>query len=358
MSRHVTPQVAKLMHQGLELLKANRFLESARAFERAVQRMPDFADAHCLRADALMRAGKIEQARACAERAVRLRPDWGDAWVLRGNLEAFQERFAEAESMYRRAIALMGSRPELHANLAQALENQGRLEEALAEYERALAKIDGAAIRTGRASVLLRMARQAEAEQAWREMLDRDPDSREAMKQLLDMYLRAGRIEDIEQICARAVASGLNEAVFRLGEGLALWGREQYGHALQVFQDAGRMAWPTDKEVFYEATLNEAFGLLKLGRFREGWGRYCQRIDRTALRQRYARLVEDPVDFGTTAKPSRIRVHREQGIGDELFFLRFAPALVAQGHKLLCGTNPKLIPILASLEGLFEWVGD
>src|SRR5688572_15438430 len=202
MSRPVAPQVAKLMHQGLELLKANRFLESARAFERAVQRMPELADAHCLRADALMRAGKIDQARASVERAVRLRPDWGDAWVLRGNLEAFQDRFAEAESMYRRAIALLGSRPELHANLARALENQGQLEDALDEYERALAQTDGAAIRMGRALLLLRMGRHAQAEQAWREMLDRDPNSREAMKQLLDMYLRARRIEDIEEICA------------------------------------------------------------------------------------------------------------------------------------------------------------
>src|SRR5688500_17351805 len=113
MSGPVAPQVAKLMQQGLDLLTANRFRESARAVERAVERMREGADAHWSRAYALMRAGKIDQARACVERAVRLRPDWGDAWALRGNLEAFQDRFAEAESMYRRAIALLGSRPEL-----------------------------------------------------------------------------------------------------------------------------------------------------------------------------------------------------------------------------------------------------
>ena len=96
----------------------------------------------------------------------------------------------------------------------------------------------------------------------------------------------------------------------------------------------------------------EAMALFRLGRFDEGWQRYLWRQDRNALRERYPRLAMDPAAL-RGAGPLRIAVHSEQGIGDELFFLRFAPALRAKGHRLLLRTNPKMLPLLRTRADLF-----
>jgi len=44
----------------------------------------------------------------------------------------------------------------------------------------------------------------------------------------------------------------------------------------------------------------------------------------------------------------------EQGLGDELFFLRFAPRLRQSGHRLSGRFDRKLLPLLGRIAGLFD----
>jgi hypothetical protein len=48
-----------------------------------------------------------------------------------------------------------------------------------------------------------------------------------------------------------------------------------------------------------------------------------------------------------TSRP--LRIHLDQGLGDELFFLRFVPALVAKGMTIEYTTKPKLYPLLQGM---------
>ena len=82
----------------MQLVQAAQYLDAARAFERAAQQSPTLADAHAMRADALMRAGTFEPALASVERALRLRPGWPEALMLRGNIEGLLGRHREAEA--------------------------------------------------------------------------------------------------------------------------------------------------------------------------------------------------------------------------------------------------------------------
>ena len=353
MARTVTPKVAALIERGTQLARAGEFLEAARSFERALQQMPELAEVHAMRADALMRAERLEPALASIDRALRLRPGWGEALMLRGNIEAMLERYAAAETSFRRALQLGGPGPSLQANLGNVLFEQERFAEALEAYDQALRGNQAVELLIRRAKTLYALGRRDQATQAWEAVLEREPASLEAMEQLLLLYMGARRMDDIAALCARGVALAPQDPAFRIAEGwLAAWGGDDEA-SLEKYRQAAALA-PKGDKLHHEAVTSEAMGLFQLHRWQEGWARYLWRHDRDLLREAYPLLARDPGAIASAAAPLRIRVHFEQGLGDELFFLRFAPLVRARGHRLSYRTAPKLIALLEGQADLFD----
>jgi hypothetical protein len=57
-------------------------------------------------------------------------------------------------------------------------------------------------------------------------------------------------------------------------------------------------------------------------------------------------LGSEPVDGKT------ILLHAEQGFGDTIQFIRYAPLLASQGANVICEVQPELLPLLSRLEGI------
>jgi len=352
-ARTVTPKVAALIERGMQLVRAGDFPEAGRAFERALQQMPELAEVHAMRADALMRAERLEPALASIERALRLRPAWGEALMLRGNVEALLERYPAAEASFRQALKLGGPSPSLQGNLGNVLFEQERFAEALEAYDQALRGNPAVELLARRAKTLFALGRRDEAAQAWEAVLERDPASLEAMEQLLLLYMGARRMDDLAALCARGVALAPLDPAFRIGEGwVAAWAGDEEA-SLEKYRQAAALA-PKGDKLHHEAVLSEAMGLFKQQRWQEGWSRYLWRQDRDVLREAYPRLAPDPAVIASAAAPLRIRVHFEQGLGDELFFLRFAPLVKARGHRLTYCTAPRLIALLEAQAHPFD----
>src|SRR5947208_2285206 len=139
----VSPKVTELMQRGVKRMQSGDFAEAERSFAKAVKLQPDFADAHCLLADARKQADKFDAALDSVKRALKLRPDWGEAWMLRGQIEALAGKFPDAEISYREAFRILGETPGGLAQLAKVLMELQRPEEALKEYDKALARAPG-----------------------------------------------------------------------------------------------------------------------------------------------------------------------------------------------------------------------
>lgn len=85
-----------------------------------------------------LEAKQPEAAMEAYRRAIAGRPDLADAHNNLGRLHHDRRELADAESCYRLALCVDGAVPLYWFNLGVALEDQGRLSEAVGAYERAI----------------------------------------------------------------------------------------------------------------------------------------------------------------------------------------------------------------------------
>lgn len=115
-------------------------LADAEALYLHMARLPGFAaEAFCRTADLKRRALDADSAFACYARAIAADPTYWRTYNEKGSLFADLNRFDEAIATYQEGLGHNDASPEIHNNLAKALEFIGRNREAVAHYERALA---------------------------------------------------------------------------------------------------------------------------------------------------------------------------------------------------------------------------
>jgi tetratricopeptide (TPR) repeat protein len=146
------PSLASRRTRALEAVgEAGRLLragDAAAARARFDEALADFRAlhaAHALPAELvttyvriLVDRGEHPEAAAVAQDAAKAHPHAADAWVCLGLARYAEHRYGEALESFDRAIAAGGASAELHTHRATALQNLGRLEDALVAYDRAL----------------------------------------------------------------------------------------------------------------------------------------------------------------------------------------------------------------------------
>ena len=97
------------------------------------------------------------------------------------------------------------------------------------------------------------------------------------------------------------------------------------------------------------AHLHLGMALLKQGDFAAGWREYewRWRWDELAPCRRPPTLPR----WDGSARPKRILLHAEQGLGDALQFCRYAPLVAARGHEVVLEVQPELVSLLSASLG-------
>ena len=85
---------------------------------------------------------------------------------------------------------------------------------------------------------------------------------------------------------------------------------------------------------------------LSLGQFRDGWTNYEARWEKEMAHQR--RGFTQPLWLGAESLAGRtILLHAEQGLGDTLQFVRYAPMIARRGARVLLEVPPTLLSLLS-----------
>ncbi len=252
-------------------------------------------------------------------------------------------RKARAEAAYRRLLQAHPEAPEAHNNLASVLALQGRLDEALAAIEHGLSRHpERHDLHANHAAILLDLDRPEDARNAAEAALRLAPDDPTALINLGAAQHRLGEHAAARATLERVLALVPDhpQAWYNLG------GVHHDLGELEQAQRCYREALARQPD-HHDARANLGLLLLTRGQLAEGWQHYFYRARHIAPREPLT-----PIQPGRDHRGLRLLLTHAQGLGDELFFLRFAPALKAQGAWIAYRSSTKLAPLLRHLPWL------
>ncbi|MFO0009318.1 MAG: tetratricopeptide repeat protein [Betaproteobacteria bacterium] len=231
-------------------------------------------------------------------------------------------------------------------NQAAAYANQGNWAATAQLVELGLGSTPNDARLLGlKALVLTINQRHAEAESFFRRALNADPTNAETHNNFGYMLRMTGQIEDSYEYFSRAVA--LNENYLEGLRNLAYvaWLTDRYEVARNSFSRYYAFKPDDPKIPFHLAEL-----CLGHGDFPQGWRLYQWRYNRIDKLREYRAL---DLKYPVSPLPSRLDgklvvVLPEQGLGDVLFFLRYAPILKARGARIGYGAEAKVRRMIAA----------
>ncbi len=284
-------------------------------------------------------------AKLCAG-ILEYRPEDFDALHLLGVLNFQRHRLTEALRFLSQALRVNSTSADAMSNLGLALHATGRLEEAIASYRNALKFApDHPEILYNLANTYLELNRIDDALSHFDAALAKTPDHVGALVNRGNTLLRFNRpVEAIASYDA-ALAKMPGHPQILTNRGHALRRLDRPVEALAGFE-AAIAAKPDFAEAHFEAGMTR----LSLGDFAAGWKAYEWRW-RTAAFAAQRRQFQKPLWMGDApATGKTILLHAEQGFGDTIQFIRYAPLLAGQGAKVICEVQPELQPLLAQIE--------
>jgi tetratricopeptide (TPR) repeat protein len=243
-------------------------------------------------------------------------------------------------------LAAPGAGIEALLQRSLALHQQGRIEQARDGYREALEKQPGNAIATHYLGMAAwQLGDLARAEAMMRESIRIDASIADFHNNLGLLLRDTRRIDEALACFSRTleVDPAWYEAYNNLG--LALEAAGRWEEALSAYREA-----IAAQPAFAAAHQNLGRAFLTRGDFAAGWAHYRWRLAAQGL----ARTPPDPraMALPATLGGRRFVLRAEQGLGDVLFFLRFAPELARRGAELAFRGDARLHGMLART-GLF-----
>jgi len=303
---------------GIILEALGRFDEAINAYQQAVSLKPDYAEAYHNMAVALQSRGHYASAVERCKQAVMLKQDYVQAYnTMAFSLEK-QNLYDEAIDNYKQALLLDPDFVEAYNHLGVVLNEKGRYAEAIDNFRNAI---------------------------------KRDPD-------YVEVYNNLGIALKEHEEFSEAIACfektlqldpNFVEAYYNLGNSLRDEGR--CVEAIRNFKKAISL-----KPDYAQAHWNLSLALLLNGNYSEGWKGYKWRRNADLKILTDYHSTGKPRWDGSSFKSRRLLVHYEQGLGDNIQFVRYLPMIKARGGTLIFETLKPLIGLLRGFDGVDELV--
>lgn len=330
-------------------IAAGRYAESLKQIDRALALAPDAPELFWSRASTLFAWGRLREARAFFLRAETAGVRNGQIYLHLGWSSLLTGNAFDAELWMRKAVAAGPDSWMPHFGLAAVLRAQKRGSDAVAEYERAV---------------------------------ELQPDCFDCLNQFAVCQLDRGELVAAEGLARHAIAVDNERSMPWANLGIALARQNRFDVAREPFERAMALEKRKGEEAdcfvnyatylrdigrtgeaieLYEQNLSHrpnafacgdyAMTLLTAGRLAEGWRHYEFRwFTDPLLSTRPAFPV--PTWSGQDLRGKTIMLRAEQGAGDFVQFIRYAPDVRALGGTVLLQVRDGLEALAAGCTGI------
>ncbi len=320
--------------------------------------------------------GRLSEAEALYQHILRSQSDNIDALHLSGVLCTQTGRHDEAIDLIKKAIAINPHISAFHSHLGNAYQNAEQYDEAIASYKTALQlEPNSVDIYTNLGALFHKLENYTEAATYYLHALRFNPQAAEFYNNLAIVLSEEKRYEEAEIYFRKAIQINPSLASAYTGLGNVLLDIYQYKQAIPYYRQAlqldsklyraytglGRAIYHYDPEVglnYFQKSLAlnpysssthlaRSSTLLTLQRFvSDAWYGYKARPSRRRLLTKIPNLLKEIEYLPLDLTGKRFLLCKEQGLGDELLFLRFVPLLKQRGAWVAYQCSGKLYSLL------------
>lgn len=364
---------------GVVYQQSGLFSEAKAAFIKAIAFQPDYFQAYNNLAVILSEIGELTGAANICDQALALNPNLASTYNILGVIFTKQGNLSAAKISCEKAIAIQTDYKEAYNNLGFILSEQGNHQEAIACYEKAIAlKPDYAEAYNNLAASLKQQKRYEEARRLCQEAIKIDPNYVQAYNNLGVCYKEENLPTQAIQAYEQAIKinsnypEAYNNLAVALGEqGLTQEATKAIKQAIALKPDYAEAYcnlgvilaenWSLDEAIAaFRQTLaiNPDHGkghynlgsiLLLNGELKEGFKEYEWRW--LGCETPFPEFNQ-PVWDGSNLEGKTILLVSEQGLGDTLQFIRYAPLVRDLGATVKLACPQLLVSLLKNVEGI------
>jgi len=309
---HVSTE--QMMQTATSLHQAGRFADAVEIYRGILSIQPNHAEALYRLAAIAAQSAQISSALDLMQRAVAVSPEnpiyhrtLGDLWKQAGRLDS-------AIASYRRAVQIKPDDAETCNKLGMALDDAEELDQAIASYQRAIELVPAyAAARNNLASVWRTKGELDKAIAGYQQALNHDPQS-------AIIHNTLGRTWEMAGHADKALAC--------------------YRRALEI------------NPKYANSLYNIGLMRLAAGDFAGGWDALELRWQTTGFESRPA--FAQPMWTGAERADITVLLTTEQGLGDTIHFIRYAPMVAQRCRRVLLDCPAKLVQLLKGIDGIAE----
>lgn len=292
-------------------------------------------------------SGRLSEAEALYRQIIAIEPQHADALHLLGVLAHQTGHHHSAARLIEGAIALNGEAARYHVSLGDVLRAMQQRAEAMQSYRRAIDRDPtSAAAHCGLGGLEYINNDYAGAAKSFRAAVSHAPDWADAHTKLGDALFQTGGLEEAVDCYRRALELDPRHASSHCNLGLALYDLGLLDEAIAHCARAIEL-----RPDFADAHNHLGLALLLKGDLAAGLPHHEWRWRVGGLRIGERRF-DQPAWRGEALNGRRILLHAEQGAGDTLQFLRYAPLVAERGGRVVIEVQPELKRLARSLRGV------
>ena len=258
---------------------------------------------------------KPEEALGVANEIVKKFPNEYEAYLNLGNLFASWRLFQKAVEPYRRAIVLAPDKTQAYNNLGVVYKELGRNEEALFAYQK---------------------------------VLELNPNDSAALNNLGNLRRNMGDTTGAIAALKCSITLNPNYADAYSNLGAIYKENKEFDRAMFYYQKALALN-PEHTNAQFDIALME----LSKGHYESGWSGYEYRLKMNELLAK-TDVYTSPLWRGESLQNKTIILQTEQGFGDTIMFIRYAPYFRELGAKIIVRTRLELVALFRSIQEVDE----